>query len=124
MAGDSHGTKFYLKIYFILLLLFVISVIGPEIGIRWLTLVTAFGIALVKAYMVAAYFMHLNVEKRYIWYMLGAMLVAVGMFFAGVSPDVMEKSGQNWVNQGAQHQIEKHAEALEELNSGGTTEEH
>ena len=47
----------------ILLGLLIVSVVGPMAGIRALTLVTAFGIALVKAYMVAKNFMHLDVEK-------------------------------------------------------------
>jgi hypothetical protein len=46
-------------------------------GNKILTLITAFGIAIVKALIVAAFFMHLNVEKKYIWYVLLTMLTAV-----------------------------------------------
>ena len=35
----------YVRIYVILLVLLGVSVIGPEFGIRWVTLVTAFGVA-------------------------------------------------------------------------------
>ena len=45
----SHSPGHYVKIWGILLVLFVISVCGPMIGIRVITLITAFGIAVVKA---------------------------------------------------------------------------
>jgi caa(3)-type oxidase subunit IV len=91
-----HGDSFYVKIYFALMVLFAISVLGPTLEIAAVTLVTAFGVAIVKAGLVAANFMHLNTERRYIWYMLLAMLAFVLVFFAGVAPDVMQHSGTNW----------------------------
>ncbi len=86
----------YLAVYGVLLSLFAISVAGPLWGMWWLTLITAFGVAVVKATMVAAYFMHLNVERRYIWYVLLIMLGFMLVLFAGVAPDVLARSGQNW----------------------------
>ena len=68
------------------------------IGIRWLTLITAFGIAIVKATIVAAYFMHLNVERKLIWYMLLGMLLMVALFYAGTMVDISRPSGTNWMN--------------------------
>jgi caa(3)-type oxidase subunit IV len=91
----SHATN-YVKVYVILLVLFAISVLGPTLGIAAVTLVTAFGLAVVKATMVAGYFMHLNVEKRYVWYVLLLMLLFMLVLFAGVAPDVMKHSGENW----------------------------
>jgi len=47
----AHGHaphRNYLKIWAILLGLLVVSVTGPMVGIRMLTLITAFGVALVK----------------------------------------------------------------------------
>jgi hypothetical protein len=46
--------------------------------------------------MVAAYFMHLNVEKKYIWYLLLMATLFLVVLFYGVAPDVMHKSGVNW----------------------------
>lgn len=86
----------YVKIYVTLVILAAISVLGPTLGIPALTLITAFGLALVKATMVAAYFMHLNIERRYIWFLLFIMLTFLFVLFAGVAPDVMKQSGQNW----------------------------
>lgn len=93
----SHGPSHYVKIWLILLVLFLISVAGPMLEIRWLTLMTAFGIAVVKAYMVAAEFMHLKVEKRIATLIMASMVVIMLIFFFGVAPDVMKPSGQRWV---------------------------
>ena len=112
---DAHGEaahlKLYLKIYITLLVLFMISVAGPVVGAlvnsKALVLVTAFGIALVKAYLVCSHFMHLNIEKRYIGYLLTTTLVFVFLFYAGVSPDVMEHHGRNWQNVAAQSEVQR-----------------
>jgi caa(3)-type oxidase subunit IV len=117
--GSSHGdhghaddhVKKYTKIYVQLLVLFVISVLGPELGnitgSKALVLFTAFGIAVVKAYLVCAHFMHLNVEKKYIGYLLTTTVVFMFLFYAGVSPDVMEHHGRNWENVAAKQETER-----------------
>ena len=104
---DSAEKK-YVKIWALLLVLLVISVIGPELGVRAITLITAFGIAVVKAYIVAAHFMHLNVEKKYIHYMLYTMVLLMIVFFAGTAADIMKFSGSNWINADAMKQVEMH----------------
>ena len=107
--SDTYTPMKYVKIWGILLLLLAASVIGPMFERPSLTLLTAFGIALVKASLVVAYFMHLNVEKRYIRYMLYAMLLMIGLFFTGTAPDVMQASGLRWHNHAVQELIEEHA---------------
>lgn len=97
-----HGD--YVRIWAILLLLLVVSVAGPLIAALLhnrsialgLTLFTAFGIAVVKAYMVAKNFMHINVTERFIPYLVMTMLVFMVLFYAGTSPDVMKLRGRNW----------------------------
>ena len=75
----THHTN-YVKIWGILVVLLVVSRGGPAASASaGVTLVTAFGIALVKAYLVAKHFMHINLEKRWIAYLLLAMLA----FMAG-----------------------------------------
>lgn len=91
-----HSHPNYFKIWITLLVLLVASVAGPMLEIPWLTLVTAFGIAIVKALMVAAYFMHLNVEKRFIWYILLGCLGLMIFFFFAIAPDIMNHTGTNW----------------------------
>jgi caa(3)-type oxidase subunit IV len=105
---EHHGPSFYVKIYLVLLVLLVVSIIGPELNNRVLTLITAFGIAIIKALMVAAYFMHLKVEKKYIWYMLYSMLLMVCMFFLGTASDVMKPDGNNWTNDSAHRLMDQH----------------
>ena len=86
----------YVKIYWILLGLLLVSFAGPFLGIRWVTLVTAFGIAVVKAYLVAKNFMHVNIQPRFVSYILGTVLVFMLLFYAGTAPDVMKHQGDNW----------------------------
>jgi len=123
----DHGQAHYVKIWAILLVLLIVSVLGPvvaphlEFGFlkAWMiTLMTAFGIAIVKAYLVAANFMHLNVEKKYISYMLATMLVFMLLFFAGTSPDVMKHKGQNWENVAAEAEIERAQAEQAEAGNG------
>jgi caa(3)-type oxidase subunit IV len=137
-ADHGHGDhdeaahiKRYTQIYFILLALFLVSVAGPFVGAlvgsKALVLATAFGIALIKAYLVCANFMHLNIEKRYITYLLTTTIVFVFLFFAGVSPDVMEHRGRNWENVSANRETERalkaDAEAGEHHGEHGEREE-
>ena len=58
--AEGHDSKafvrHYRKIYFTLLILLIVSVLGPLIGIGWVTLITAFGIALVVFVMPPIFF--------------------------------------------------------------------
>jgi caa(3)-type oxidase subunit IV len=101
-ADHGHGHTNYVKIYWVLLVLLALSVAGPMLEIQVVTLVTAFGIAFVKAYLVAANFMHLKVEKRYISYLLFTVVAIMLLFYAGVAPDVMHHRGRQWENVAAQ----------------------
>lgn len=125
--GTAHGAhdeaahvKHYNKIYYTLVALFLVSWAGPAVGdlvhSKALVLVTAFGIAVVKAYLVCAHFMHLNVEKRYVSYLLTVSLVFMFLFFAGAGPDVMEHRGRNWENVAARQETER---ALKEQAAHG-----
>ena len=40
----EHTASSYVKTWVILLVLFLVSVFGPMLEIRWLTMITAFGI--------------------------------------------------------------------------------
>lgn len=98
--AESHHPN-YKKIYFTLLFLLVVSVAGPFLGIFWVTLITAFGIALVKANLVIQNFMHLRDEKGIIKWTLATSLILMFLLFAGVAPDVMKHEGSRWVNDAA-----------------------
>lgn len=116
--GSGHNEMHYVKLWAWLLVMLVISIIGPEFGIKWVTLITAFGIAVVKAYLVAAKFMHLDVEKRFIHYMLYTMILFMALFYAGIAADIMNVHGQNWVNISAQENIQQFQHTLDELHKG------
>jgi len=107
---DGHDVP-YFKIYLTLLVLFAISVMGPKVGeltgLKIITLVTAFGIALVKARLVINNFMHLKWEKRIMKWMLTTSLLLMALLVAGVAPDVMNHEGNNWENFAAQAAVER-----------------
>jgi caa(3)-type oxidase subunit IV len=94
-------------VWAILVVLLVVSVTGPLLEIRALTLVTAFGVAGVKAYLVAKNFMHLDVERRLVLYLVGAMLALMLVMVGGISPDVFKHEGRNWTNVAAQAAVER-----------------
>src|SRR5271168_1308257 len=91
----------YVKIWAILVVLLIVSVLGSMVHIREVVLLAAFGVAIVKAFLVAKNFMHINVEKRWVPYLLVVCLLFVVILFAGVSPDVMKHSGLHWTNPSA-----------------------
>lgn len=102
-----HSREHYVKIWVALLVLFVISVVGPIFEIKILTLITAFGVAVVKASMVAKYFMHIDLERRFVHYFLATSVVFMFLFFAGVAPDVMKHEGTNWRNVSAMETVQR-----------------
>ena len=96
--GDSAAhERHYWKIWALLLVLLVISFLGPFLEIRVVTLLTAFGRAVYKAWLVAKHFMHVTVQPRFVIYMLSTALVFMLLFYAGTAPDVMEHEGEHWV---------------------------
>ena len=97
MSESEHHHPNYVMIWGILVVLLVVTVAGPMFEIRTVTLITAFGVAIVKAYLVAKHFMHVNVERRFVPYLLGTALVFMLLLFSGSAPDVMKHEGRNWV---------------------------
>ncbi len=98
MSEAGHDTHHgnYVKIWAILVVLLAVSVAGPMLEIRSVTLLTAFGIALVKAYLVGKHFMHINHAPKFVPYLVATCLVFMLLFFAGTAPDVMNDTGSNW----------------------------
>lgn len=110
MAGNDHahgGEAHYIKIWAILLVLLIVSIVGPELGIQWVTLITAFGVALVKAFLVIKHFMHLTVEKRIIHWLLVGSLTLMILMWAGIAPDVQNHEGHQWTNDAAKAAVER-----------------
>jgi len=122
-AGEHHPN--YRRIYLILLVALVISVAGPFLEIWWITLLTAFGIAVYKAKLVIQNFMHLRWEKKLMRVMLVTSLLLMGLMVAGVAPDVLNHEGNNWVNTAAMDAVERGIDDSheEETNEGDFLEE-
>jgi caa(3)-type oxidase subunit IV len=107
MTGESHvHHPNYVKIWAILVALLLVSVLGSLSSMRSVVLVAAFGVAIVKAYLVAKNFMHVTVEKRSVPYLLVMMIAFVAILFAGVAPDIMRHSGLHWSNDSAKQSVE------------------
>ena len=103
--GEHHSPAHYKKIWATLLVLLVISVLGPELGVKVVTLLTAFGIAFVKAYLVIKHFMHIDEELPVVRYILVVGVALMGMMFAAVSVDVMNHDGARWSNEAAKRAV-------------------
>ena len=98
MSDEAHHHPNYTKVYYWLVALAFVSFVGPEITEnRAIILLTAFGIAVVKAWLVVVNFMHLTIAPRYVTYLMGTTLIFVLLFFAAAAPDVMKADGSNWV---------------------------
>jgi len=105
--SEEHHHPNYTKVFYWLVGLAFVSFIGPEITEnRILILLAAFGIALVKAYLVVVNFMHLPMTPRYVTYMMATTLIFVALFFAATSPDIMKPDGSNWVKPAEQWQFD------------------
>ena len=52
--------------------------------------------ALVKAYMVAKNFMHLDIEKPIVHWILLVALALMVLLYGALAPDVEKGAGQNW----------------------------
>ena len=103
-AHQEHAHhRNYVAIWGILLVLLAVSVagplvapgFGPTIG-RWVMLITAFGVALVKAYMVAKNFMHLDIEKPIVHWILLVALALMVLLYGALAPDVQKGEGSGW----------------------------
>jgi caa(3)-type oxidase subunit IV len=119
---EHHEHPNYVRIWAILVVLLLVSVLGPMLGIQAVTLITAFGIAVVKAYLVAKNFMHVNIEPRYVTYLLSTMLVFMLLFFTAVAPDVMKFEGSGWTKPDAEANMRIGAPGMDHAAPHGEAE--
>jgi cytochrome c oxidase subunit 4 len=84
----AHAPSPYFKVWFVLLVFTVLEVI---VGVAaWPLVVKApllVGMALFKAVLVAAYFMHLKFEKKLLWVVASAPLIFGVILAIGAYPD-------------------------------------
>jgi caa(3)-type oxidase subunit IV len=115
-GGHAAHHRNYVKIWAILSGLLVVSVLGPMVGIRVVTLIAAFGVALVKAYLVAKNFMHLDIEKPIVGWLLAVALILMVVLYAGVAPDVEKSKGQQWQKTAGYHYMSQQAQGESEAD--------
>lgn len=128
MAGhsDERGGllgNHYVRIYALLLVLLVVSIVGPVVGGAidqrveifgrsvslgiTVTLITAFGIAIWKASLVVKHFMHLSIERPIAKIFLAASVLLLALFWGGVAPDVQLHDGRMWENLAAKEAVDR-----------------
>ena len=127
MAGHSEDKglfgNHYVRVYAVLLILLAVSIVGPFVGEGLnrqvevfgrtfslgivITLITAFGIAVVKAWLVIKNFMHLTIERVVPKLFLAASVLLLALFWGGVAPDVQLHSGRMWENDAAQAAVDR-----------------
>ncbi len=108
---STHSDRHYIKIWAVLVGLLVVSVVGPMLEVKLITLVAAFGIAGVKAYLVAKHFMHINDERGFIAQLVILSVALIVLLFIFVAPDVLRHDGQNWSNDAAKASVKAGLEA-------------
>ena len=92
--GDNHPN--YMAIFWVLVVLTVLEVGAAKLylfreqyeGIGAITLILLIAMAIVKALLVAAYFMHLRFEKRTFVIIVSAPLIFAAILIIGLLPDV------------------------------------
>ena len=71
-----------------------------------------------KAYLVIKNFMHMDVQPRYVLYLMGTSLAFVLLFFAGTSPDVMQDEGSGWTKPSFEYHERVSSEAAAPEHAG------
>jgi cytochrome c oxidase subunit 4 len=79
----------YVALWGILVAALLVSILLGEMKIPVLAVVLIFTVAVAKAYLVAAYYMHLRYEPLFIVIILLAGLVTLYVLFFGLVPDVV-----------------------------------
>lgn len=143
MAGHSSNDSgffgnHYVRIYMVLLVLLVVSIVGPVVGGAidhrieifgrsvslgiTVTLITAFGIAIWKASLVVKHFMHLSIERPIAKIFLAASVLLLALFWGGVAPDVQLHEGRMWENLAAKEAVDRGIVDAEHAGEGYASE--
>lgn len=86
--------SFYVKIWIWLLLAMGLSIFFANVGHALLATGLIFVIAIIKALLVAAYYMRLKWEPRYVAYILMVAIGCLVILFAGLVPDIVYVYGK------------------------------
>jgi cytochrome c oxidase subunit 4 len=89
----THGTVNYVAIWFVLLVLFAVSVAAAYLGASRTSMVLVFTVAAAKALLVLSYYMHLRFEPRWIVVLLLGAFSCGAILFFGLIPDIARIHG-------------------------------
>ena len=87
-SGPGHEGQYYL-IWGILVTALLVSLLLGYMSLPVVTIVLIFSIAVVKAWLVLAYFVHLRREPLFIVLIVGAGLACIYFLFFGLVPDIV-----------------------------------
>ncbi len=88
-TAGAHAHPNYIAIWSILLFAMLVSVLLGELEIPGFTTTLIFTIAIVKAYLVAAHFMHIKSEPRFVVLILASAAACLYFLFIGLAPDTV-----------------------------------
>ncbi len=88
MSEDNHTGVGYHTIFYVLLAALALSLLLGHVSTGFWSQATIYVIALMKAYLVATYFMHVNVEPRFIKVLIVGLVLVLAALLIGVFPDV------------------------------------
>lgn len=83
----------YVAIWGILVAALLVSILMGHLEVPVVAAVLIFSIAVAKAYLVLAYYMHLKFEPLYVAVIVGTGLLCLYFLFFGLVPDIVFASG-------------------------------
>ncbi len=86
--GGRHHPH-YVAVWAVLVALLVVGIVATTLGRRVLGAVLVFGVAALKALLVAVYFMHVGQEPRLVRIVLYGGLALVVIVILGLVPDIV-----------------------------------
>jgi caa(3)-type oxidase subunit IV len=89
LAQEAEKHPNYVALWGVLVAALIISLLMGEMQLPVVTVVLIFSVAVVKAYLVAAYYMHLRYEPRFVVVIAATGLVCLYVLFIGLVPDVV-----------------------------------
>ena len=90
--GPAHSVP-YVRIYWILVAALAVSLLLAFLDRPMLAAALIFAVAIVKAGLVAGYYMHLKFEPRYVILVMVAGLVTLFILFGGLLLDIVHVYG-------------------------------
>jgi caa(3)-type oxidase subunit IV len=87
-AEKSHHPN-YVAIWGVLVAALVVSILLGEMNLPVVAAVLIFSVAIAKAYIVAAYYMHLRYEPFFVVIIIVTGLACLYVLFVGLVPDIV-----------------------------------